>query len=76
MLGALSGNRREQTGLREKERLSLNWSRITEAIENVGAEGWDALARKTHKKASKAASLFCKFLVFNKLNFTKRTPLR
>jgi hypothetical protein len=35
-----------------------------------------ALARKTHKKASKAASLFCKFLVFNKLNFTKRTPLR
>jgi hypothetical protein len=34
------------------------------------------LTRKTHKKASKAASLFCKFLVFNKLNFTKRTPLR
>src|SRR5271165_4002233 len=34
------------------------------------------LARKTHQKASKAASFFCKFLVFNKLNFTKRTPLR
>jgi hypothetical protein len=34
------------------------------------------LARKTHKKASKAASFFCKLLVFNNLNFTKRTPLR
>src|SRR5271166_5572725 len=34
------------------------------------------LARKTHKKASKAAPFFCKFLVLNKLNFTKRTPLR
>src|SRR5271166_483310 len=36
----------------------------------------EALARKTHKKASKAAPFFCKFLVLNKLNFTKRTPLR
>src|SRR5271166_2280464 len=36
----------------------------------------EGLARKTHQKASKAASFFCKFLVFNKLNFTKRTPLR
>ena len=44
MLGVLSGNRREQTGLREKERLRLNWSTITEAIENVWAQGWDALA--------------------------------
>src|SRR5271165_3466213 len=35
-----------------------------------------ALARKTHKKASKAAPFFCKFLVLNKLNFTKWTPLR
>jgi len=34
------------------------------------------LARKNHKKASKAASYFCKLLVFNKLNFTKRRPLR
>ena len=38
------------------------------------AEG--RLARKTHKKASKAASYFCKVLVVNKLNFAKRTPLR
>jgi hypothetical protein len=29
------------------------------------------LARKTHKKASKAASYFCKVLLLNKLNFTK-----
>src|SRR5208283_4573839 len=34
------------------------------------------LTRITHKKASKAAPFFCKFLVLNKLNFTKRTPLR
>src|SRR4029077_2370576 len=31
-----------------------------------------ALARKTHKKASKAASIFCKFFLFMELNFTKR----
>jgi hypothetical protein len=34
------------------------------------------LTRKTHKKASKAASYFCKLLVLKKLSFTKRTPLR
>jgi NADP-dependent 3-hydroxy acid dehydrogenase YdfG len=34
------------------------------------------LARKTHKKASKAAPIFCKFFLFKELNFTKRTPLR
>ena len=34
------------------------------------------LTRKTHKKASKAASIFCKFFLFKELNFTKRTPLR
>jgi hypothetical protein len=39
MLGVLSGNRREQTGLREKERLSLNWSkRIREHQDRVIAE--------------------------------------
>jgi len=35
-----------------------------------------ALARKTHKKNSKAASVYCKFLLLNKLNLTKRTPLQ
>jgi hypothetical protein len=37
-------NRREQTGLQEKERLSLTWSGITAAIETVRAQRWDALA--------------------------------
>jgi hypothetical protein len=35
-----------------------------------------SLARKTHKKNSKAASNFCKLLVFNNISLTKRTPLR
>lgn len=55
MLGVLSGNRREQTGLREKERLRLNWSTITEAIENVWAQGWDALATARGNGALPAA---------------------
>ena len=36
----------------------------------------DYLTRKTHKKNSKAASVYCKFLLPNKLNLTKRTPLQ
>jgi len=58
MLGVLSGNRREQTGLREKERLRLNWSTITEAIENVWAQGWDALATARGNGALPAAFFF------------------
>jgi len=46
-----------QTGLREKERLSFNWSRITAAIENVWAQGWDALATAGGNGALPAA--FC-----------------
>jgi hypothetical protein len=43
--------------------------------------GWmmrvgEMLIRKTHKKTSKAAFIFCKFFLFKELNFTKRTPLR
>jgi hypothetical protein len=34
------------------------------------------LARKTHKKNSKAASIYCKLLLLNKLSLIKRTPLR
>jgi len=34
------------------------------------------LSLKTHTKASKAASFFGNVLLLNKLNFTKRTPLR
>jgi hypothetical protein len=35
MLKELQGYRREQTGTRQKERLSLEWSRIVAAIEKV-----------------------------------------
>ena len=45
-------------------------------VENTRAYASRLLARKTHKKASKAASVFCKLFVFKELNFTKRTPLR
>src|ERR1700688_5307615 len=50
--------------------LFLNSLKITIAV--TGGQ----LARKTHKKASKAVSIFCKFFLFKELNFTKRTPLR
>jgi len=55
MLELLSGNRLEHTGLREKERLSLNWSRITAAIEDVWAQGWDALTTARGNGALPAA---------------------
>jgi hypothetical protein len=44
MLGVLKGERREQTGLRLKERLSLDWGDIIEAITEVWGQQWDALA--------------------------------
>jgi len=73
---------------REAEIIAARLARRVQAKVALSAEGAkaletgltqafsDGLARKNHKKASKAASYFCKFLVFNKLNFTKRTPLR
>ena len=36
MLKELKGDRREQTGMREMERLSLEWSRIVAAIAKSG----------------------------------------
>jgi putative transposase len=44
MLRVLKGDRREQTGLRLKERLSVDWGDITEAITEVWGQEWDALA--------------------------------
>jgi hypothetical protein len=44
MLGVLKGDRREQTGLRLKERLSVDWGDIIEAITEVWGQQWDALA--------------------------------
>src|ERR1700730_531205 len=49
---------------------------LFKAISTAGQSAADELARKTHKKASKAAPIFCKFFLFKELNFTKRTPLR
>jgi hypothetical protein len=39
MRGLLSGNRREQTLLHEKDRLSLNWLITIKVIEKVWAQG-------------------------------------
>ena len=44
MLRVLKGDRREQTGLRLKERLSIDWRDIMEAITEVWGQRWDALA--------------------------------
>jgi hypothetical protein len=44
MLGVLRGDRREQTGLRLKERLSVDWGNIVEAITDVWDQRWGALA--------------------------------
>ena len=43
MLEILKGNRREQTGLRSKERLSLDWPKITNAIRETWGEDWETL---------------------------------
>jgi hypothetical protein len=55
MLGVLQGDRREQTGLRSKERLSLDWPKITEAIGEVWGQDWDALAAARGNGALPAA---------------------
>jgi hypothetical protein len=44
MLGVLKGDRREQTGLRLKERLSVEWGDVIKAITDVWGQQWDALA--------------------------------
>jgi putative transposase len=55
MLGALKGDRREQTGLRAKERLSLDWPKITNAIREVWGEEWDTLTAARGNGALAAA---------------------
>ena len=45
-LKELKGDRREQTGMREKERLSLEWSRIVAAIAKV----WKAPGKRCPAK--------------------------
>ena len=46
MLKELKGDRREQTGMREKERLSLEWSRIVVAIAKVWKAPWEEVSRQ------------------------------
>jgi putative transposase len=55
MLGVLKGDRREQTGLRSKERLFLDWPKITNAIGEVWGQNWDALAAARGNGALAAA---------------------
>jgi len=46
MLKELKGDRREQTGMREKERLSLEWPRIVAAIAKVWKAPWEVVSRQ------------------------------
>jgi putative transposase len=55
MLGVLKGDRREQTGLRLKERLSVDWGNIIEAITDVWRQPWGALANSRGNGALPAA---------------------
>jgi REP-associated tyrosine transposase len=55
MLGILEGDRREQTGLRLKERLSVEWGNIIQAITEVWGQQWDALAKSRGNGALPAA---------------------
>jgi putative transposase len=55
MLGVLKGDRREQTGLRAKERLSLDWPKITNAIREIWGQDWDTLAAARGSGAVSAA---------------------
>ena len=46
MLKELKGDRREQTGMREKERLGLEWSKIVAAIAKVWKAPWEKVSRQ------------------------------
>ena len=53
-LKELKGDRREQTGMREKERLSLEWSRIVAAIAKVWKAPWEVVS---HQRGNGAVGL-------------------
>jgi putative transposase len=57
MLGRLVGNRREQRGVREKERLSLDWQRIVQTISSVWDCDWNTLKQKRGNGALAVAFL-------------------
>jgi len=55
MLAVLKGDRREQTGLRLKERLRVDWENIIEAITEVWGQEWHALTNSRGNGALPAA---------------------
>jgi len=55
MLKRLSGNRHEQLGLRQSERLGLDWKTICRAVSEVWREDWETLTSKRGNGALPAA---------------------
>jgi hypothetical protein len=46
MLQELNGDRREQRGIREKERLGLEWPKLIGAVATVWKEPWKVISAK------------------------------
>jgi len=57
MLAKLKGDRREQRGVRDKERLSLGWPQIAEAVSKVWSCDWKTLKQERGNGALAAAFL-------------------
>jgi putative transposase len=57
MLAKLQGDRREQRGVREKERLALDWLQIAEAISKVWDRDWETLKQERGNGALAVAFL-------------------
>jgi hypothetical protein len=57
MLAKLKGDRREQRGVRDKERLSLDWPQIGEAISKVWDGDWQTLKQEKGSGALAVAFL-------------------
>jgi putative transposase len=55
MIKSLKGNRREQFGLRQKERLSLDWQSICAAVSKVWKGDWFELSTRRGNRALPAA---------------------
>ena len=57
MKGTLTGDRREQTTLRQTRTEELSWEQITEVVSKVWNMEWE-IARKAHGSGARAAALF------------------
>ena len=55
MIKLFKGNRHEQAGLRQSERLSLDWQTICTAVSPVWKDDWDQLAKRRGNGALPAA---------------------